>query len=145
MADYTDIAAVRSVLPEGVKIDDVDALKVTELCGLVTNRVNVALAIGNVDLPLSDPELEGDLDLLCRKEVAYQWMSSVRGGTAEDPKAVPIWKTCHKDFEDALKLMREGKYTATVGVEGGPESYTMDAEESGEPDQQPQITRGRKF
>lgn len=146
MADYTTIAAVRGVMPEGVKIGDVDAAKVIEIIGKVTNRVNVALALGNVDLPVSDSDLLGDLDLLCRFEVAALYMSSMRGGMSEDPKAVPGWKAWLKNFEDAIILMRDGKYTASVGTSGGPESHTMNAEED-ETDESldPKFTRARKF
>jgi len=146
MADYTTIASVRAVMPEGVKIDDVDATKVTEMISKVTNRVNVALSIGNVDLPVVDPDLLGDLDLLCRFTVAAMYMSSIRGGMAYDPKQLPEWKNWIKAFEAALVLMRAGTYTGTVSTEGGPESYTMDAEENADDETiQPKFTTARKF
>lgn len=150
MADYTTIAAVRSCLPDGVKIDDVEAEILTELIGKVTNRVNVALSIGNVDLPVTDPDLLGDLDLLTRREVVYQ-RNAAHGVEVENANPMvngkfTLWVGWHSEFEAALALMRDGEYTGLVGSDGGPESYTMNAEEDEtDPSIDPHFSRAQKF
>lgn len=113
----------------------------------VSSQVNVALAMGEVALPIdpSETDLLRDLKRLTSREVAFQ--ARALAGTIREKDKVPVWETWHAEFLAAIELMKKGEFTATgLTDDSAPESYTMDAEENlSDTSIQPAITTARKF
>lgn len=147
MADYTSIVSVRSYLPAGNRVDELTKPSLTEVLAWIaqsTGMANAALAQGNAVVPVVDPDTLIALDPLCGHWVVYQYFSA-RGVTI-DKNNPPTWADWDKQFQDALALMRKGDWTAAVTDDGGPESYTMNAEDDDTDDSlDPVFTRDRKF
>lgn len=106
MANYFDVAAIQELAPAPVVMDELSQPKIAAVNNLITritNQVNVALVMGGVALPISVGEVDflGNLKLICAREAVFQIMAT-RGLKAGSQAEEPLWKTWHKDYQDAL-------------------------------------------
>lgn len=111
MAAYCDIDDLEATLAGAILLgEDTKPSRATAEAEILSvgSQLNVALAMGEVALPI-DPslvDLIADLSRLNRREAAYQVRAMAQHVNDKDKD--PLWVGWHKEFLDALALMREG-------------------------------------
>lgn len=150
MADYATLASVRAALPDDQTINDQTgrpvSATVTEWIQDTTGQVNAALTGAGIDTTTLTADQTRVCKVRCTREVVWQVMTN-RGGAESNPeKPGPGWRAWHKEFEDFLKAIVDGKWpTAGAGADLV-ESYLGNAEsDTGNSAIQPAITREMEF
>lgn len=145
---YCTPAEVQAIMPgEDNKLDDagtwpaLDTLEVE--VEKVSNQLNSALVHGGVGVPVTDVDVAGRLNLLSKREVAYQMMTSK--GVSTGKELNPLWVGWHKDFTDAILKMEESEFAPQLSTTGNCSSFTMEAPSLTDTSINAQLTKNKEW
>lgn len=147
MADYTDINLCLGRLP----ILALDSSKdkgpirdtIKEMITEVSGEVDAAFGAAGVTPPT---DVTSPLFKLVKFRVTGKVDFEVMAtrGVSIDPKTKPIWMDWGRQYDEMLKAILEGKFTAETLIDSGePWCFTMDDDENGTDEtRQPAFKRG---